>query len=118
MGEIADGLINGDFDSITGEYLGEGYGFPRSIHDDPAHYRNDRARHKAYWNSLSKEQQEVMKTYQSIRGKNNTSSYRMMEISKFISKELKLTKLPKSDEQYKLVYNNIDKFKEFLKTSK
>jgi len=32
MGEIADGLINGDFDSITGEYLGEGFGFPRTKH--------------------------------------------------------------------------------------
>lgn len=32
MGDIADGLINGDFDFYTGEYLGEGYGFPRT-HD-------------------------------------------------------------------------------------
>lgn len=32
MGEIADGLINGDFDSLTGEYLGKGWGFPRSRH--------------------------------------------------------------------------------------
>ena len=30
MGEIADGLINGDFDEETGEYIGEGMGFPRS----------------------------------------------------------------------------------------
>lgn len=30
MGEIADGLINGDFDFYTGEYLGRGDGFPRS----------------------------------------------------------------------------------------
>lgn len=30
MGEIADGLIDGSFDSITGEYLGEGSGFPRT----------------------------------------------------------------------------------------
>jgi hypothetical protein len=30
MGEIADGLINGDFDFFTGEYLGRGNGFPRS----------------------------------------------------------------------------------------
>lgn len=31
MGEIADGLINGDFDSLTGEYIGEGDGYPRTI---------------------------------------------------------------------------------------
>lgn len=30
MGEMADGLINGDFDYITGEYMGEGHGFPRT----------------------------------------------------------------------------------------
>lgn len=30
MGEIAEGLINGDFDSITGEYIGEGFGYPRT----------------------------------------------------------------------------------------
>lgn len=32
MGEIAEGLINGDFDFYTGEYLGRGNGFPRSQH--------------------------------------------------------------------------------------
>lgn len=30
MGEIADSLINGDFDFHTGEYLGRGYGIPRT----------------------------------------------------------------------------------------
>jgi hypothetical protein len=30
MGEIAEGLINGDFDFYTGEYLGRGIGFPRT----------------------------------------------------------------------------------------
>lgn len=30
MGEIADGLINGDFDFYTGEYIGRGGGIPRT----------------------------------------------------------------------------------------
>ena len=30
MGEIADGLINGDFDFYTGEYIGRGFGIPRT----------------------------------------------------------------------------------------
>lgn len=30
MGEIAEGLINSDFDFFTGEYIGRGGGFPRS----------------------------------------------------------------------------------------
>lgn len=33
MGEIAEGLLDGEFDYITGEYLGEGVGFPRTLHD-------------------------------------------------------------------------------------
>lgn len=31
MGDIADGLINGDFDFHTGEYIGPGEGFPRTF---------------------------------------------------------------------------------------
>lgn len=31
MGDIAEGLINGDFDEETGEYIGPGQGFPRSF---------------------------------------------------------------------------------------
>ena len=30
MGEIADGIINGDFDMYTGEYIGPGEGYPTS----------------------------------------------------------------------------------------
>ena len=30
MGEIADSLISGEFDFITGEYLGEAVGYPRT----------------------------------------------------------------------------------------
>lgn len=31
MGDIADGIINGDFDEQTGEYIGPGDGFPRTM---------------------------------------------------------------------------------------
>lgn len=31
MGEIAEMMLNGDLDEITGEYLGEGDGYPRSL---------------------------------------------------------------------------------------
>lgn len=33
MGEIADSMIDSEFDYITGEYLGKGVGYPRSFHD-------------------------------------------------------------------------------------
>ena len=39
MGEIADGLINGDFDFLSGEYLGRGNGLPRSNHGNPLQTR-------------------------------------------------------------------------------
>jgi hypothetical protein len=32
MGQHADDIINGDVDEITGEWLGNGQGFPRTIH--------------------------------------------------------------------------------------
>lgn len=49
MGEIAEGLINGDFDFYTGEYIGRGYGFPRSSgfyykrKNNPNYKKNPRA---------------------------------------------------------------------------
>lgn len=31
MGEIAESLINGEFDSLTGEYIGPPVGYPRTL---------------------------------------------------------------------------------------
>ena len=31
MGEIAEDIIDGVFDSVTGEYIGEGVGYPRTL---------------------------------------------------------------------------------------
>lgn len=31
MGEIADSMIDGEFDFMTGEYIGEGVGYPRTF---------------------------------------------------------------------------------------
>ncbi|MEF9922996.1 MAG: hypothetical protein RR854_00280 [Muribaculaceae bacterium] len=39
MGEIADSIINGDLDYITGEYIGEGYGYPRTYHKNKSKVR-------------------------------------------------------------------------------
>lgn len=41
MGEIADGLINGDFDFHTGEYLGKGSGIPRTKNKSLAWEKKD-----------------------------------------------------------------------------
>lgn len=32
MGDMADAILNGDFDEVTGEYIGPGDGHPRSFH--------------------------------------------------------------------------------------
>ena len=48
MGEIADSLLDGEFDYITGEYLGPGVGYPRTMErgemfsmDEGRTYRNN-----------------------------------------------------------------------------
>lgn len=38
MGEIAESLINGEFDYITGEYLGEAVGYPRTHTNSRSEY--------------------------------------------------------------------------------
>lgn len=43
MGEMADAILNGDFDSVTGEYLGEGQGFPRTLEDGHHDYYDSKA---------------------------------------------------------------------------
>lgn len=39
MGEYADMILNGDVDMYTGEYLGEGDGYPRSDQGDEYYQR-------------------------------------------------------------------------------
>lgn len=40
MGDIAEDILNGDFDEETGEYLGEGQGFPRSFAREQRNLKN------------------------------------------------------------------------------
>ena len=51
MGEIADGLINGDFDFHTGEYIGRGGGFPRTRHGN--FFEPTRRRHDMRWKQVT-----------------------------------------------------------------
>lgn len=43
MGEIADSLLDGEFDYITGEYIGEGCGYPRTMDKQHKTYTFDSA---------------------------------------------------------------------------
>lgn len=42
MGDIADGLVNGDFCEQTGEFIGEGKGYPRTAQKQ----QNEKTEHK------------------------------------------------------------------------
>ena len=44
MGEIADSIINGEFDMYTGEYLGEPCGYPRT--------KNNKKQKKQYYKTV------------------------------------------------------------------
>lgn len=41
MGDMAEAILNGDFDEQTGEWLGEGMGYPRSLRDKVRFKKND-----------------------------------------------------------------------------
>lgn len=55
MGEIADSMINGEFDYITGEYIGKPVGYPRS-NENRIHFRK---RGKRFKNKNFTENQKV-----------------------------------------------------------
>lgn len=38
MGDISNGILDGEFDSMTGEYIGPGQGFPRSYDKNSPDY--------------------------------------------------------------------------------
>lgn len=40
MGDIADSILDGEFDCITGEYIGEGCGYPRTM-ERTTHYSSE-----------------------------------------------------------------------------
>lgn len=44
MGDIADMMLDGTLDSMTGEYLGEGPGYPRSMDPESPDYVGRRER--------------------------------------------------------------------------
>lgn len=68
MGEIAEGLLNGDFDFYTGEYMGRGYGIPRTKNK-----------------SLAWEKQNKRDTKKNVDGFTIESSYN--GVKKYISKK-------------------------------
>lgn len=70
MGDIADGLLDGTFDSITGEYLGEGPGYPRTYEkDNGVHYYEEPRNREKFSKSTKAIRRELAKMITSKKKK-------------------------------------------------
>ena len=98
MGEISDSMINGECDSITGEYIGKPYGYPRTIHrtgTKPINYQTE--------------------VYKLILKKGNPFNISHIQISlivkQYAHKELKLQQNVKETTVYKHILKDKPRFK-------
>lgn len=105
MGEIAEMMLDGTLDSVTGEYLGEPCGYPRSLTDGT--YYSDRGKLQR------KARQSVRDLCRNLLGETdkNVIDKLVMAFLKIIG----LVRLPKKSAQYEMVflYHKSD-FKKFL----
>jgi hypothetical protein len=62
MGEIAEMMLDGTLDSVTGEYIGESCGFPRT--NEPGHY-----------NTIKKSNKRLFKTYKNCKELNGIAKF-------------------------------------------
>lgn len=115
MGEIADSIINGDFDYITGEYISEGCGYPRTKNTSSFSHSpktNQYGVTKQLWKTMNERTKSV---YMACKGMNNNE--RQCAIDSFLY-EVGYEKLPKNSNKYKVVFERINEFKAFLKNKK
>lgn len=106
MGEIAESLINGEFDYITGEYLGEAVGYPRT-------YTNSRSEYFSPIQKKPTSKANVCITNMcKDRGFNNQEKVAL--VAKFLhSKGYK--QLPNLSKQYKIIHSQYkNNFRKFL----
>lgn len=110
MGEIADAIIEGEFDCITGEYLGDPTGFPRSCY----HHK----RQKNYLPTNKKMSVET-RTITDMCNRFGVDERRKIElIAKFL-RTMGIIQLPSLNRQYKIIYHKYRKdFEEYVKAMK
>jgi hypothetical protein len=112
MGEIAEGLINGDFDSVTGEYLGEGGGFPRSR----SNYYKKRSRVQAGNNYQSNKS----RCWRLMFSGNNTANLSVIQlrliVEEYAIEELKMQSNIKEQTIYKHILRDEQRFKNWYAT--
>lgn len=105
MGKIADSLINGEFDFITGEYIGEAVGFPRTRsygkRNAPPIIKKPSSKANVCITNMCKD-----------RGFDSRKKTEL--VSKFLQNK-GYEQLPKLSRQYKIIYNEYkSEFKAFL----
>ena len=105
MGEIADSLINGEFDFFTGEYLGEAVGYPRT-------HSYDRRNAPPVIKKPSSKANVCITNMCKDRGFDNNKKVEL--ISKFLQSK-GYVQLPKLSRQYKIIHEQYkNDFRRFL----
>lgn len=115
MGEIANSIINGDFDYITGEYIGEGYGCPRTRNSGSYSYSakvNQYGVTEQFWKAMNERTKAVY-----IACKGMSDNERQCAVDSFLH-EIGYEKLPNNRNKYKIIFERIEEFKTFLKNKK
>lgn len=105
MGEIADSLISGEFDFITGEYLGEAVGYPRTLaygrRNAPPVIKKPSSKANVCITNMCKD-----------RGFDNRKKCEL--VSKFLQSK-GYVQLPKLSRQYKIIHEQYkNDFRRFL----
>lgn len=107
MGEIADGIINGDFDYVTGEYLGEGDGFPRTTQD----LRKDKPKPNKGASTRTRVRSFIQPFYKDRKLNQHVVSAHVTAYC-LATDRAHLN----ANKQYRIVHKEWDEFKEFVRT--
>lgn len=89
MGDMADSLINGDFDFYTGEYIGRGYGFPRwrGMGNKKRNAKSGVTKWLTVQGVTDKQAQtDLLRKYLSMTTNNDTKEYMCIQISQDFDK--------------------------------
>lgn len=105
MGEIAEMMLDGTLDSVTGEYLGDACGYPRSMTDG------------SYWPDTDKLRRCSRQSIRDICKKIGVTEQKDQQllVSTFLRCVLGLAHLPKMQAQIEMVFLHHKKeFKNFI----
>lgn len=105
MGEIAEMMLDGTLDSVTGEYLGEPCGYPRSMTDGTFHPNRRKLQQRA--------KRSILDQCKNILGETDHSW--VDKIVQLFLEYIGLVRIPKKPAQYEMIFLHYKAdFKEFL----